>query len=160
MTKARSGFRLFFYFRTGYAIYFAMIVGIINILTSTYYLSIEQIPVLLNIFPTFESYLLLVASIGIPLVGIVGWIHLKKVGTYAAEQNVSVEANPYNFKLLPGYYKEVLGPVFLEITRLYIKKLQNQPITEQDIQTIKNLEEKLKILIDGGYVGNPPKGVF
>lgn len=137
-----------------------MIVGIINILTSTYYLSIEQIPVLLNIFPTFESYLLLVASIGIPLVGIVGWIHLKKVGTYAAEQNVSVEANPYNFKLLPGYYKEVLGPVFLEITRLYIKKLQNQPITEQDIQTIKNLEEKLKILIDGGYVGNPPKGVF
>ena len=40
------GFRGWFYFRTGWSTYFAFIFAAINTLTVTYYLAIEQAPIL------------------------------------------------------------------------------------------------------------------
>jgi len=160
MTKTRDTFKAFFYLRIGYLTYFAMVVGMINILTATYFLAIEKIPFLQTIFPTFESYVIVVIIIGIPTVVIVGWIHLKKIGTYAAEMNVSVEANPYNYKFLPGWTIEVFGPAYHELVKVYSKKIKEEKITEQDLISLKKLEDQLRHLIEGGYVGNPPKGAF
>lgn len=137
-----------------------MIVGLINVLSSTYFLAIKKIPWMINLFPTFSYYVLFCILVGIPLVIVVGWLHLKKVGTYAAEADISNEASPYNYKLVPGFLKEAFGPAYLAILRINIKKIKGENLTPEELSEIKNIEEKLQKLIDGGYVGNPPRGAL
>lgn len=160
MTKKKTGFRGFYYFRTGYVTYFTMIVGLINVLSSTYFLAIKKIPWMISLFPTFSHYAIFCVVVGIPLVIVVGWLHLKKVGTYAAEADISNEASPYNYKLVPGFLKEAFGPAYLAILRINIKKAKGEKLTSEELSEIQNIEEKLQKLIDGGYVGNPPRGAL
>lgn len=160
MTTKKNTFKTFFYFRIGYATYLAFAIGIINLLTTSYFLAIKKVPEIMKIFPTFEIYIITIIAIGIPLVTFVGWLHFKRIGTYSAEAAIGQQAFPYNFKYQPGYNKEVFGPAYLEILRINKKKLTGEKLTEDDLKRIKELEEKLENLIDGGYVGNPPKGVL
>ena len=160
MKKPIRMFKGFFYFRTGYVIYFAMIVGVVNIMTTTYFLAIDKIPFLLVIFPTFEIYVSTLILAGLPIIVITGWIHLKRIGTFAAEANITTEESPYQYKLAPGFLKEVFGPAYLAILQINIKKAKGEKLTDEEINSILNLEKKLIHLIEGGYVGNPPKGAF
>jgi len=160
MKKPIRAFKGFFYFRTGYVTYFAMIVGMINIMTTTYFLAIDKIPSLLIIFPTFETYVLTLVLAGLPIIVIAGWIHLKRIGTFAAEANITTEESPYQYKLPPGLFKEAFGPAYLAIIQMNIKKVEGEKLTEEEINSILNIEKKLIHLIEGGYVGNPPRGAF
>ena len=160
MKKLNEGYKLFFYFRIGHATYFAMFIGMINILTSTYFLAIDKVPFLLVIFPTFEIYIATAILVGIPVVVLAGWIHFKQIGTHSAEQNVGTEMNPYNYKPFPGFHKEVVFPTYHEITKLLIKKINNKTLTEDEKNRLDNLEKDLVKLMKGGHVGNPPKGAF
>ena len=65
--KNSLGFRSWFYFRMGWSTYFAFVMGAVNTLTVTYYLAIERVPALLDIFPTFIHYTIILVSIGIPI---------------------------------------------------------------------------------------------
>ena len=71
--KNSMSFRGWYYFRMGWATYFAFIFAAINTLTVTYYLAIEKYPVLTGIFPTFLQYVIIIAGIGIPILIIVGY---------------------------------------------------------------------------------------
>jgi len=155
-----SALRGFFYFRTGYSTYFVMIVGVINILTSTYFLAVQKIPGILTIFPTFEIYALLAISGGIPMIIFAGWLHLKRVGTYSTEARVQNEVYPYNYRFPPGYMKEVYGPAYVAILQLNLKKALGQKLSEDEVMKIKAIEDQLTKLIEGGHVGTPPKGAI
>ena len=157
-TRSNVCLRVFFYFRTGYANYFALIVGVVNILTSSYFLAIEKVSELLIIFPTFEIYISMVILIGVPTVILAGWIHMKKIGTYSAEQNIYNETQPFNYKAAPGYVKETVIPIHHEIVKMWIKKIENGKLDENDKNRIDKLEKDVIKLINGGYVGNPPSG--
>ncbi len=137
-----------------------MFVGVINVLTTSYFLSIKKIPVILEIFPTFEIYVLSLIFIAIPIITFVGWIHFKRIGTYSVEAAIYQKAYPYNYKLQPGYNKEVFGPAYLAILRLNMKKINDEKLTEAEEKEIMNLESLLTKLIEGGYVGQPPKGAL
>lgn len=160
ITKKQKGFRGFYYFRTGYVTYFTMIVGVINILSSTYFLAIKKVPWIISIFPTFGNYVIFCIVIGMPLIVITGWLHLKRVGTYAAEADISAEAHPYNYKLVSGILTEAYGPAYLAILRMNIKKAKGEKLTEEEILQVRQLEDQLTKLIDGGYVGTPPSGAL
>ena len=69
------GFRGWFYFRTGWATYFAFVVAAINALTVTFFLAIEKYPSLNVIFPTFFHYIVIVVGVGVPVLVIVGYVH-------------------------------------------------------------------------------------
>jgi hypothetical protein len=160
MTRKKFGFRGFYYFRTGYVTYFTMLVGLINVLSSTYFLAIKKIPWMIVLFPTFGNYIFFCIIIGIPLVITTGWLHLKRIGTYAAEADISNESAPYNYKLVPGFLKDVFGPAYLTILKINIKKVKGEKLTPEEISKIKNIEEQLQKLIDGGHVGSPPRGAL
>jgi hypothetical protein len=49
----------------------------LNTLTVTYYLAIEKYPLLQTIFPSFFQYVLIIVSIGVPLLILVGYAHWK-----------------------------------------------------------------------------------
>lgn len=159
MKKKAQGFRIFYYFRIGYSTYLAMFIGVVNILTTTYFLAAKKIPWITSVFPTFEIYIIFCISMGIPIIIFSGWLHYKRVGTYTAEVSISQQASPYNYKLPSGFNKDVYGPAYLEILKMNMKKLKDEKLNQEELQTIIQLEEQLTKLIEGGYVGNPPKGV-
>jgi len=89
------GFRSWYYFRMGWATYFAFIFAAINTLTVTYFLAIERYPFLSGIFPSFLQYVVIVSAIGVPLLVVIGYIHYKRTVAFKSEIDVIMESNPY-----------------------------------------------------------------
>jgi len=160
MNSRRNTVKSLFYLRTGYVIYLAMLVGIINVFTTSYFLAIKNMPIILEIFPRFDIYVIVITLIAIPFVTFVGWLHFKRLGTYSAEISAYSKAYPWNYKLQHGYNKEVFGPAYLMLLKLNIKKVTGEKLSEDEEKEILHLESLLRKLIEGGYVGNPPKGVL
>jgi hypothetical protein len=148
--------RLWFYFRMGYATYLTFLLGFISTLVTVYYLAIKNIPYLLDVFPHFVPFAFLAVAIGLPLSIAVGWVHYKRSPAFSSEIDIQVEANPYYFKLPPGYNREVFAPVYLELM-LLLKRLRDgeKTLSNEERARIENLEKKLQVLIDGGMVGTP-----
>jgi len=93
--RKNLGFRSWFYFRTGWSMYFAFILSAVNTLTVTYYLAIERAQVLKDIFPSFLIYVAFFVLIGVPILITVGLIHFKKSSAHKAQVDISIESNPY-----------------------------------------------------------------
>jgi len=150
-------FRAWFYFRQGWTAYFAFIMAAINVLTVTYFLAIDNYPVLQAIFPTFGHYIIIVVSVGVPLLVGVGYIHYKRSPAYAAEADINVEAYPYFYKLPPGWNKEVVFPLYLNMINLMLKMSKNEKLTTTETKQMSDLQKSLSTLIDGGYIGRPSR---
>ncbi len=148
--------RAWFYFRLGYATYLTFLLGYASTLVTVYYLAIKNIPELLNIFPRFVPFAILATVIGGPLSVAIGWIHLKRSRLYSSEADISIEANPWNYKLPPGYQREAFYPLLLAELRVLRKMAQKQSLlSEAEEAELTRLEETLQTLVTGGYVGNP-----
>ena len=154
MTKNRP-FRAWYYFRQGWTAYFAFIMAGINVLTVTYFLAIENYPVLQSVFPTFAHYIIITVGIGVPLLILIGYFHFKRSQAYAAEADIFYETNPYWYKIPPGWNKEVVFPLYLNMINLMLKMSKNEKLAPDEIQKMSDLQKSLSNLIDGGYVGKP-----
>ena len=139
--KAKLGFRTWYYFKTGWSMYFAFIFAAINTLVVTYYLAIEKVPTLLQLFPSFLHYLSISILIGIPILITIGYIHYKKIPAYSTEVDIATEAHPYYYKLPPGFQPAVLFPMYLSMLQMLVKLSQNEKITEEDHKQIKEIEK-------------------
>ena len=126
-------------------------------LTVTYYLAIERVPALLTIFPNFLQYVLIISTIGVPLLIIVGYIHYKRSAAFSAEADINVEAYPYWYKLPPGWNKEVVFPLYLQMINLMIKISKNEKLSTDETKEMSNIQKSLSSLIEGGYVGKPTR---
>jgi hypothetical protein len=123
---------------------------------TVYYLAIKDVPMLLNIFPHFLTFVIFGTVVGLPLSVLIGWLHLKRTPAWTAEVDIGVEANPYNYKLTPGFWREAFAPTFLELLRQNRKILaSNNLLTDEEKRRISELEQKLQILVSGGFVGQP-----
>jgi len=129
----------------------------INVLTVTYFLAIENYPVLQAIFPTFGHYIAIVVGIGVPLLVLVGYFHYKRSQAYAAEAEINIEANPYWYKIPPGWNREVVFPLYLNMINLMLKMSKNEKLAPDEIEKMSDIQKSLSNLIDGGYVGKPPR---
>jgi len=137
----KLGFRGWFYFRQGWSIYFAFIFAAINTLVVTYYLAIENIPILKEVFPTFYVYFLIVSSVGIPLLILVGYIHFKRTKAYEAEADIFIEANPFALRMLVN--TEVLVRLNLKLSQNILKLSKNEQLTENEIEETKIISNEL-----------------
>jgi len=140
------GFRGWFYFRTGWATYFAFIVAAVNALTVTFFLAIDEYPSLGVIFPTFFHYVVIVSGIGVPLLIFVGYVHYKKSKSFRAEQDVLIETSPHFRRMLQN--TEVLLPSYLKLTELMIKLSENKKLTDEELKDVSKLQKKLNEHID------------
>jgi len=150
-------FRIWYYFRQGWATYFAFIFAAVNTLTVTYYLAIDKIPDLVVFFPSFTIYVLFMITVGIPLLVLIGYVHFKRSPAFGSEQDVTQESYPYNYKLPPGYWRLALVPALLEIIRLNLKLMNKESLDDKELNSLKDIQKKLEILKDGGYVGKPKR---
>ena len=129
--KSSLGFRSWFYFRMGWSTYFAFVLGAVNTLTVTYYLAIEKVPALVAIFPTFIHYVVILVSIGVPILIIIGYIHYKRTLAYKSETDVVAEANPYNRRNIVN--NTITAEISIKNLELLLKLARNESITEDDL---------------------------
>ena len=135
------GFRGWFYFRMGWATYFAFIVAAINALTVTFFLAIESYPSLSVIFPTFFHYIVIVVGIGVPILVLVGYVHFKKSKSFRAEADVLIETNPHIRRILQN--TEVLLPSYLKLTEIIVKLSENKKLTDEELKEVSKLQNQL-----------------
>lgn len=150
-------FRAWFYFQTGYSQYFTFTIAVINMLTTTYYLAINQNEVIGKIFPSFSAYVIISSSIGVPLLVFMGYLHMKRSHIYKSQQDILQESSPYNYYLLPGIQKQILAPLFRELLELGRKSLSNEGITDEQSKRLEDLIQKLEMLSSGGSLKMPKK---
>ena len=156
MTTQRS-FRAWFYFRQGWTAYFAFIMAAVNVLTVTYFLAIDNYPSLQVIFPTFVHYIATAVCIGVPTLIFVGYVHYKRSAVFATEVEVNYETNPYYYKAAPGWQRDVIFPLYLNMLNLMIRMSKNENLTPDETKKMLDIQKSLSTLIDGGYIGKPPR---
>ena len=137
-----TGFRSWFYFRMGWSTYFAFIFAAINTLTVTYFLAIENYPVLKEIFPSFESYIIIITVIGVPILMLIGFLHFKRTPAYRSEAAVQFESNPYIRRLLVN--SELVLNLNAKLIDLILKISQGEKISNDEISNVTKIQDELK----------------
>ena len=143
-SKSSIGFRGWFYFRMGWSTYFAFILAAINTLTVTYFLAIDNYPTLITIFPSFEIYILIIISIGIPLLIFIGYSHYKKTKAFRSEVDVLLETNPVLRR------NSVNTDIILRLNANLIDlivKLSKNTISEEELKNIEKFQKEITDLI-------------
>ncbi len=135
------GFRSWFYFRTGWSMYFAFLLSAVNTLTVTYYLAVEKIPALQQIFPSFVHYVAIFAAAGVPILIITGYAHFKRTSARKAEVDISVETNPYQIRILVN--TEFILKLNLVLLRLNSKLNKNQKLSQSELAELNSLQFEL-----------------
>ena len=134
------GFRSWYYFRMGWATYFAFIFAAVNMLTVTYFLAIENYPSLKSIFPSFEIYILIAVGIGIPLLTIIGYAHFKRTQARRAEVDILMETQPYMVRSLVN--SEMLLNINLKILTS-LKAISGEKLSATQKEELDGLQKEL-----------------
>lgn len=139
--KNSVSFRGWYYFRMGWATYFAFIFAAINTLTVTYYLAIEKYPVLTGIFPNFIQYVVIIAGIGIPILISVGYVHYKRTQAFKSEADVLVESNPYQRRNIVNI--QLILELTLKTNAMLLKLVNDEKLEKDELDEIRKNQEKI-----------------
>ena len=142
--RTSTGFRGWFYFRMGWSTYFAFILAAINTLTVTYFLAVSNYPALKIIFPSFEIYVLILISIGVPLLIFVGYCHFKKTKAFRSEMDVLVESNPFLRRTTVN--TDIILRFNVNLINLVLK-LSKDTISEDELNDMKKIQKEVTDLI-------------
>ena len=134
-------FRSWFYFRTGWQTYFAFILAAINTLTVTYFLAIENYPSLKTVFPSFEIYILIIVSIGVPLLVLIGFVHFKRSRSFKSEADVLIESNPYQRRNTVN--SEIILRLNLQLMSTLLKVAKKEDLSEEEIEEMTQLHDEI-----------------
>ena len=137
-----SLFRLWFYFRNGWSMYFAFIFAAINTLTVTYFLAIERVPALQVIFPSFFQYVAIVSLIAVPLLIGIGYAHYKRTKARKAEVDIGFETSPYQRRFIVN--TEIILHLNLRLTEMLMKLTHGEKLTENEIKKIQAYKEDIE----------------
>ena len=130
----------------GWSTYFAFILAAINTLTVTYYLAIENYPTLKAIFPSFEIYIIVIISIGIPLLVTIGFVHYKRTSAWRAEVDIGMETNPHQIRLLVN--TELLLKLNMRLMK-HMSDLQNgEKIDENNINELQKMHDEIQDFLE------------
>tara|TARA_B100001146_G_scaffold122084_1_gene107209 strand:- start:112 stop:567 length:456 start_codon:yes stop_codon:yes gene_type:complete len=140
------GFRGWYYFRQGWSVYFAFIFAAINTLTVTYFLAIDNYPVLKEIFPSFIHYIVIVVLVGIPMLVLVGYAHYKRTASFKAEADIHIEVNPHMRRMLIN--TEFMLSMSLQLSELSMKLMNNEKLTSDEMDRFKQLQKEFQKQID------------
>ena len=145
-------FRAWFYFRNGWSLYFAFIFAAINTLTVTYYLAIDKIPFLLNLFPSFTHYIGGAVLIGVPILIAIGFIHYKKSPAFRSDVTVGFETNPFVRRNLIN--SELNLELNLMIQNLLSRLSNNEKLTGDEFNKIQESRNMIDDFINKRSIKN------
>src|SRR5438094_4105709 len=144
-------FRSWFYLRVGYGIYIAFLIGFVSNIIVIYKLAIADTS-LVSVFPHLTEFAILAVLIASPLSVIIGLYHMRRTAAFAADATVSMEANPYVYKIIPGKEREVTIPLSIMTARVLLK-LAGDKLTPEEKQELEEVLAKADKLLLGHSVG-------
>ena len=136
-----TGFRGWYYFRMGWSTYFAFIFAAINTLTVTYFLAIDNYPILKEIFPTFIIYIIIVGGIGIPLLTFIGYFHFKRTSAYRSESAINYESNPFGRRLFIN--SEFILDINQKLITLLLEMQKDGKMNDETLEQIQKTQEEI-----------------
>tara|TARA_Y100000310_G_scaffold296169_1_gene328198 strand:+ start:365 stop:862 length:498 start_codon:yes stop_codon:yes gene_type:complete len=136
-----TSFRGWYYFRMGWSTYFAFIFAAINTLTVTYFLAIDNYPVLKEVFPTFTIYIIIIGAVGIPLLTFIGYIHFKRTPSYRSESAINYESNPFGRRLFVN--SEFILEINQKLITLLLKIQKGEKINDETIEQMQKTQEEI-----------------
>jgi len=142
--KSSTGFRGWFYFRMGWSTYFAFILAAINTLTVTYFLAIDNYPSLKIIFPSFEIYIFIIVTIGVPLLIFIGYSHYKKTKAFRSEVDVLIETNPWQRRNVVN--TDIILRLNTNLIAL-ILKLSKNVSSEEELKNVEKIQKEIIELV-------------
>ena len=151
IVKKNIGYRAWFYFRMGWTTYFAFILAAINTLTVTYFLAIENYPELMAVFPSFEIYIVIITSVGIPTLIFVGYSHYKKTNVFKSEVDILVESNPILRRTTVNADMNLRFSIKLFDLLL---KLSKNKVSEDELNDAKKIQNEIIDLIKNRSLSN------
>ena len=86
-------------------------------------------------------YILTVASIGIPLLVVVGYVHFKKSPAYRSEADIGIESNPHERRMLIN--SETMLGMTSQLLNLMIKISEEQKLSESEKKSILKIQDDL-----------------
>ena len=137
------GFRSWYYFRVGWSTYFAFAFAAINTLVTTYYLAIEKVPSLKEIFSSFAMYVFIISVTGIPILVVIGYIHYKRSRAFQSENDILIESNPYQRRTIVN--TELILQLMLKLLELNKKIGNNEKLAEDETKEISKLHNSFII---------------
>ena len=150
--EKHMGFRVWYYFRNGWSLYFAFIFAAINTLTVTYYLAIEGIPFLQIIFPSFFHYVIIVVAMGIPLLVLIGYSHYKKTAAFRSEADIAMEIHPYQRRIVVN--TEAILRLNVELIDLVLKSSIVEQTLKKDLENITVIQKEISELLKNRTFAN------
>lgn len=158
MNFRKALFRAWFYFRTGYNLYLAFLIGFASNIVVLYRLGVTDNKYLAPLFPSLTLFTILGLVVAIPVGILAGLYHMKRTGAFAADASVATEANPYVYKVVPGKEREVFLPLWILTVRGLAKMLdQQKTMTSGERKELEDLLHKADALLEGEYVGLPTR---
>lgn len=149
-------FRAWKYFRTGYSTYLTFFVGFFTFVSTTYYLAIKSVPFLQKIFPHFYIFVIFGILMFVPLSILLGWLHMKGTLAYPTEIAISIESNPYTYKIMPGKEAEIQRPYQELVLRMLKKILEKEGmLSDEEKKELEEVLNKIERLRKGEIVGKP-----
>ena len=141
-----TSFRAWYYFRMGWATYFAFIFAAINTLTVTYFLAIENYPSLQAVFPSFIHYTAIIVLIGVPLLILIGYIHFKRTPSYRSEAAVNFESNPFVRRTLIN--SELTLKINQELISLLLKMQKGEKIDDNILEQVQKTQTEISRFVE------------
>ena len=156
MSLEELAFRAWFYFRNGYSTYLSFPIGFFTFISTTYYLAVQNVPFLKDVFPRFYMYIVVAVVLIFPLGVLIGWLHMKRTLAYPAQMAISVESNPYNYKITPGIGSEISWPMYHLLLET-IKKISEKEdiLSAEEKKEFEELIIKIERLRKGEVIGAP-----
>jgi len=136
-----TGFRSWYYFRMGWSTYFAFVFAAVNTLTVTYFLAIENYPILKEVFPTFMHYIIIIIMIGIPLLTLIGYVHFKRTPSFRSESAVNFESNPFARRTLIN--SELTLKINQELISLLLKMQKGEKIDDETLEQMQKTQVEI-----------------
>ena len=134
-------FRGWYYFRMGWGTYFAFIFAAINTLTVTYFLAIENYPILHEVFPTFIIYIIIITAVGIPLLTFIGYVHFKRTPSYRTEASILFESNPFVRRTLIN--SEFILEINQGLFALLLKMQKGEKINDETLEQMQKTQAEI-----------------
>jgi len=147
-------FRAWFYFRTGYGLYLAFLIGFASNIVVLYKLGVADNKYLFPFFPSLTVFGIVALIVASPVAILSGLYHMKRTGAFAADAAVQTESNPYVYRLVPGKEKEVMLPLMILTARGLAQVMdQLKTMTPEERSRFEDVLAKADMLMKGQAVG-------
>ncbi len=147
-------FRSWFYFRTGYNLYLAFLIGFASNIVVLFKLGVTENKYLAPLFPSLTTFTIIGLLVAVPIGIFAGLYHMKRTGAFAADASVQIEANPYVYRVVPGKEREVFLPLAILTAKGLVQVMdQLKTVTAEERSEFEKVLAKADSLLKGQDVG-------